>query len=204
MLQRLRELRERRRRRHLLRTTVTSLLRSSDERIIAGPWLGEVGFELLYWIPLLRWCVDRWPELKERLVVVSRGRVAGWYEGIADTYVDLFERYDRGTFAELLRHERDQRRERGQSLKQLEETEWEREIAVWVRERLGDPGLAMLHPSIMFHSLMLIQSFAESSEVAFDRWRTPERGPLEATLVPGSQLRSPQLCLLVGDDQGLS
>jgi hypothetical protein len=23
--------------------------------IIAGPWTGEVGFELLYWIPFLNW-----------------------------------------------------------------------------------------------------------------------------------------------------
>ena len=25
------------------------------ETIVAGPWLGEVGFELLYWVPFLRW-----------------------------------------------------------------------------------------------------------------------------------------------------
>ena len=26
-----------------------------SEPILVGPWLGEVGFELLYWIPFLRW-----------------------------------------------------------------------------------------------------------------------------------------------------
>ena len=27
--------------------------------IVAGPWVGEVGFELLYWVPFLRWCAER-------------------------------------------------------------------------------------------------------------------------------------------------
>jgi hypothetical protein len=27
--------------------------------IIAGPWLSEVGFEVLYWVPFLRWFEDR-------------------------------------------------------------------------------------------------------------------------------------------------
>ena len=27
--------------------------------ILVGPWLSEVGFELLYWIPLLRWIKEQ-------------------------------------------------------------------------------------------------------------------------------------------------
>ncbi len=27
--------------------------------IAVGPWLGEVGFELLYWVPFVRWVAER-------------------------------------------------------------------------------------------------------------------------------------------------
>ena len=34
-------------------------LASKPEPILVGPWLGEVGFELLYWIPFLRWFAEQ-------------------------------------------------------------------------------------------------------------------------------------------------
>ena len=34
-------------------------LARSGRPLIVGPWLGEVGFELLYWIPFLDWAVER-------------------------------------------------------------------------------------------------------------------------------------------------
>src|SRR5262249_22844206 len=39
--------------------------------IIVGPWLSEVGFEVLYWIPFLRWFVDRYRVDPARVVAVS-------------------------------------------------------------------------------------------------------------------------------------
>ena len=59
--------------------------------IIVGPFLSEVGFELLYWIPLLRWIKDKWQVDPERLVVVSRGGTALWYEGLSGRYLDVFD-----------------------------------------------------------------------------------------------------------------
>ncbi len=64
---------------------------AGDDPIIVGPWVGEVGWELLYWIPFLRWAVDQQPELKDRLVVISRGGVSSWYQRIAGQYVDAFD-----------------------------------------------------------------------------------------------------------------
>jgi hypothetical protein len=64
----------------------------SSEPVLAGPWLSEVGFELLYWIPFLRHAVERDPTLAARLTVVSRGGTASWYDGIAEAgYVELFD-----------------------------------------------------------------------------------------------------------------
>ena len=73
----------------------------SGKPIIVGPWLSEVGFELLYWIPFLRWVSQRYKLSPERLTVVSRGGVASWYEGIAARYVDVFEHYTPDQFREL-------------------------------------------------------------------------------------------------------
>src|SRR5688572_32368785 len=67
--------------------------------IIAGPWLSEVGFEVLYWIPFLRWFEDRYRVDRERVIAVSRGGVADWYRGVAARYVEIFDHVDPATFA---------------------------------------------------------------------------------------------------------
>jgi hypothetical protein len=60
--------------------------------IVAGPWLAEVGYEALYWVPFLRWFQDVLRVDPGRITVVSRGGVGGWYQGIAGTYLDIFDR----------------------------------------------------------------------------------------------------------------
>jgi hypothetical protein len=47
--------------------------------VIVGPWTGEVGFELLYWIPFLQWVRETFPIDPARMIVISRGGVASWY-----------------------------------------------------------------------------------------------------------------------------
>ena len=48
-------------------------LHKDDRPIIVGPWLSEVGYEILYWVPFLRWVTNYRPFVRERLVIVSRG-----------------------------------------------------------------------------------------------------------------------------------
>jgi hypothetical protein len=60
-------------------------------RIVVGPWHSEIGFELLYWIPMLRHALEAAGVGPERVTAVSRGGVASWYEGIAGEYVDLLD-----------------------------------------------------------------------------------------------------------------
>ena len=155
-----------------------------DRRLIVGPWLAEVGWEVLYWIPLLRWCVSCIPELRHRFVVVSRGGVADWYDGISDTYIDLADAYDEETFARRLTEERQSREARGKKMKDLEETEWQLEIADWVSARLGEPRLRMVHPSTVFHffAKRLVWTLTAPADGAFHPWRRPGRGPLDAVL----------------------
>ena len=59
--------------------------------VLVGPWTGEVGFELLYWAPFVRWAVDKFGIDPARLTILSRGGTASWYgiEGVR--YLDVFE-----------------------------------------------------------------------------------------------------------------
>src|ERR1044071_1289556 len=64
---------------------------AGSDTIVAGPWLGEVGFELLYWVPFLAWFADRFRVAPERLLVVSRGGTAAWYRPFAANYREIFD-----------------------------------------------------------------------------------------------------------------
>jgi hypothetical protein len=58
--------------------------------VVVGPWRGEVGWEVLYWIPFLRWLRERGLS-PERTIAISRGGPRSWYSEIADRYVDVSE-----------------------------------------------------------------------------------------------------------------
>ena len=111
--------------------------------IVAGPWLGEVGFELLYWIPFLAWFADRFGVAPERLTVLSRGGTRAWYGPLASTYHDVFDTVSPAEFRE--RHD-ERVRELGEQ-KQIRMTPFERELLA----RAPVPGnAAVLHPSTMY------------------------------------------------------
>jgi hypothetical protein len=44
----------------------------SDEPFVVGPWTGEVGFELLYWAPFVRWVLRKFNIDPSRVTLVSR------------------------------------------------------------------------------------------------------------------------------------
>jgi hypothetical protein len=66
-------------------------IEAAGGRTVIGPWLGEVGFEVLYWIPFLHWLFERYRIARERVTVVSRGGAEPWYDGLGGRYVDVFE-----------------------------------------------------------------------------------------------------------------
>lgn len=70
---------------------LTEVLAPGDHTILLGPWTMEVGFELLYWIPLLRRYLRDAGVPRERVVAISRGGVGSWYEDLAGHYVELFD-----------------------------------------------------------------------------------------------------------------
>ena len=118
---------------------------SGDAPIIVGPWISEVGYEVLYWVPFLRWFQDRYGISPARIVAVSRGGVDWWYSGIASRYVDVFEIYLAAEFA----RQAEARRSAGDQ-KQLEPSAWDRDIVLDVRRRVGLTDAHVLHPGLMY------------------------------------------------------
>ena len=116
--------------------------------IIAGPWLSEVGFEVLYWIPFLRWFEDRYRIDRERVIAISRGGVGGWYGDLATRYVEIFDHLSPEEFGRRNR-ERHQREEAG-GQKQTTIGHLDDELIAAARSAAGVKDAAICHPSLMY------------------------------------------------------
>jgi hypothetical protein len=113
-----------------------------DRTIVAGPWFSEVGFEALYWVPFLHWMQTAFRIDPARVVAVSRGGVASWYEGVANRYVEIWDGMDPGEFA---------RRNAARGVvKQHQRTELDDDILRFVADRIGTPDFDVIHPSLMY------------------------------------------------------
>ena len=113
--------------------------------IMLGPWLSEVGYEALYWVPFVRWFTRQYDVDPDRLVTVSRGGVAPWYAGIASRYVEQFDLFTPAEFAA-----RNDARRGDADQKQLALSDFDQEILSRARARLGIAAAAVCHPSTMF------------------------------------------------------
>ena len=122
---------------------IDELLRH-DRPVIVGPWTGEVGFELIYWIPFVRWVVRHYGIPAARLIVVSRGGSAEWYGDIAGRYADAFEFFSPDQF----------RMATVEAKKQRRVANFDAELVRRVADahRLGRPDL--LHPGMMYRLFM--------------------------------------------------
>jgi hypothetical protein len=114
--------------------------------VLVGPWLSEVGFELLYWLPFLRWAVERRGLDPARLVAVSRGGVDAWYRGLCERYVEIFDLLDLDDWRVLSRERWSVMGQKQKFRHALDERVIER-----TRARLGVESTAVLHPSLMFN-----------------------------------------------------
>jgi len=119
----------------------------NGDPLLLGPFLGEIGYELEYWIPFLRRRLHRHGIAPEQATVMTRGGAALWYRDFAAGELDILglmppERY--------LPNLEDRRRRAG-DLKQLRVDAFDRELVTLARERLGP--VAVIHPGLMFTRL---------------------------------------------------
>jgi hypothetical protein len=123
---------------------------SGGRPLVLGPWISEVGFETLYWIPFLHWVKAAFRLDPDRIVAVSRGGVGAWYEGLASRYVEIWNHVDPVEFAR-------RNAERG-LVKQYEPSALDRDILDAVGVAIGTREFDVLHPSLMYRLFTLYWS----------------------------------------------
>jgi hypothetical protein len=121
-------------------------IQQTDGPIVVGPWMSEVGFEILYWIPFLRWAITRFELDPARLVVVSRGGVSSWYEGLCGRYLDVFDSLSVDDFRELTQR----RWADAGGQKQMSRGPWDDEVLTALGAAAEHEPDANLHPSVMY------------------------------------------------------
>ena len=138
----------------VLRRRLKRMLGDKNAKIVCGPWMSEIGYELLYWIPFLRWVKEEYGIESERMHVISRGGVAGWYHGLAGGYSDLFD----GHTVDVYNKESKYRMGAWRTQKQVGISPFERRFvdSVVQSERLGNH--VFLHPSLMYNFMKYFPS----------------------------------------------
>ena len=118
----------------------------SRRPLVLGPWVSEVGFEVLYWIPFLRWLRAECGWDPSTAVAISRGGVASWYGDVAERYVEIFDVVDLHTF-----NVRNARRASADGTqKQLDRSDFDRDLILQACEKAGLTGHRVVHPSAMY------------------------------------------------------
>lgn len=118
--------------------------------VVLGPFLGEVGFELLYWIPMARRLMERHGVEPERVVTFTRGGAGHWYEDFAHRSLDVFDVIEPGQFRRQLAA----RRARTGDDKMLSVEALDRRLIEEARARFG--RIAVVHPILMYSRLRWI------------------------------------------------
>jgi hypothetical protein len=118
--------------------------------IVVGPWLSEVGFEALYWVPFLRWVRTAFHLEPARVVAVSRGGVGSWYAGVASRYVEIWDVMEPAEFA---------RKNAARGItKHYERSPLDDEILAGVAQTIGTTEFDVVHPGLMYRLFTLYWS----------------------------------------------
>ncbi|MBM3780017.1 MAG: hypothetical protein FJW23_17575 [Acidimicrobiia bacterium] len=121
--------------------------------LVVGPWLSEVGYETLYWVPFVRWFQSAYRIKADRLLVLSRGGAAAWYADITPHQLEVFDFVAPETFAAF---NASRSEGPGGTIKQLEPSAFEADLVARAQAEWGVRGARVLHPSLMYR---LFQQF---------------------------------------------
>lgn len=152
---------------------------SRGRTLVAGPWISEVGFEALYWVPFLRWVQAAFHLPADRMVAVSRGGVASWYAGVASRYVEMWDLMEPAEFAR-------KNAARGVT-KHYERSPLDDEILAGVGRQIGTADFDVLHPGLMYKLFTLYWSGQRAmgfvdAHLRFDALTAPSL--IDRTLLP--------------------
>jgi hypothetical protein len=114
---------------------------ASQRPMVVGPWTGELGFELLYWIPFVQWVRSQWDIAPARQLVVSRGGVAAWYAQSQTRYADVLSCLTPAEFRDAVTEAK---------RKQRRVTSLDERILERVLVQGGGADVECLHPRFMY------------------------------------------------------
>lgn len=157
-------------------------LRLTNQTIVLGPWSGELGFETLYWIPFLHWCLKYAGIAPDRCLAISRGGMGKFYP--AANAVDLFTLRT----VDEVRYQTSLTAVQTKKQKQTRRTTWDDAVTREAVERVHGKGAAyhVLHPSWMFWLFAGVWEERDAIKLVLDHSRYD---PLpEATLPAGFTL----------------
>ena len=107
--------------------------------VLVGPWAGEVGFEVVYWIPFVRWALGHAGIDPARVTVLSRGGTASWYAGLWGDYAEVLDYTTPDEFRERT----------AVSRKQRGLTAFDRDLLRRVA-RVRGTAYGLIHPAMMY------------------------------------------------------
>lgn len=119
-----------------------------ERPILVGPWTTEIGFEVLYWIPFLRFFARRRGVSPDRMIAISRGNTRSWYDGVCDGYLDLFDLIGVEEF--VARTTATEAEAGGKKGFGVMPNAFEREIYGRAAKELGLQDYSVLSPSVMY------------------------------------------------------
>jgi len=147
----------------------------TDRPVVVGPFLGEVGFELLYWLPLVRATLARHRIDPTRVTVLTRGGAGAWYRGLAGRSVELFDLVQ----PEELRARIAERQRRAGDQKQRARDPLDAEL---VAAADCEAGALVLHPLLMYAGLRAVHAGWRPVRTLDGKLRHAELPPSDAAL----------------------
>jgi hypothetical protein len=142
----------------------------AQQPVLVGPWAGEVGFELIYWVPFVRWALGHAAIDPARVTVFSRGGARPWYDGLAANYIDVLDYTTPDEFRERTAISR----------KQRGLTAFDRDL-LRRASRAGAGSPLLLHPAMMYVLFMPFWRRDASIQRVheYSRYRRYERLPVD-------------------------
>ncbi|MCF8479037.1 MAG: hypothetical protein K9H25_01270 [Rhodospirillum sp.] len=123
-------------------------LAAHDGPILVGPWLSEVGYEVIYWLPFLRWAIERHGLDPARLIPVTRGGAGIWYQELCGgAPVELFDMVTPEAFSAL---NEARWKAAGGGQKQAFLDDREQALIDRITKERSLENVAIFHPALMF------------------------------------------------------
>jgi hypothetical protein len=123
----------------------------SGKKIVIGPWISEVGFEVLYWIPFIEWYKKLFNLPDDRFIILSRGGCTDWYSQVTGNYFDVFSLFSHEEYMDW-----SSRRLAGTGggQKQYSLSPFDEEILRRLRAQTGmeTSDYEVLHPQFMYNT----------------------------------------------------